>query len=333
MQSKKTDYTQYGTTIAHACIASFLFLFTSLSIKAQYFTLAEYNAENLFDTIAYTIPADSNFTPQGEHHWTRSRMFKKLRDTAAAIMAIDSVRPADIVCMEEVESDTILSYLTQLSPLRNLGYEYINTHSADSRGINVAILYSPLTFHLLNYHSIRPATDAPTRDILYASGLALNRDTIHILAVHLPSKLGGKKSNTNRNNVVRSILSVIDSIQTISPNANIIIAGDFNDGLKSRSIKQIKGFTDLMKNKKPGTYKYQGQWDTIDHILVSQSLLDSDNSLHTSSADAGIVDKPFLLEPDQQYGGTKPFRTFIGPRYNHGYSDHLPVYIRLTVKD
>lgn len=333
MQLKKTDYTQYGTTIAHACIASFLFLFTSLSIKAQYFTLAEYNAENLFDTIAYTTPADSDFIPKGEHHWTRSRMFRKLRNTAAAIMAIDTVRPVDIVCMEEVESDSVLYYLTQRTPLQNLGYEYITTHSADSRGINVAILYSPLTFHLLRHHSIRPNTDAPTRDILYASGLALNRDTLHILAVHLPSKLGGRESNNNRNIVVESILSAIDSIRTSSPKANIIVAGDFNDGLNSRSIKQFKGFTDLMKNKKPGTYKYQGQWDTIDHILVSQSLLDSNNPLHTSSADAGIVDKPFLLEPDQQYGGTKPFRTFIGPRYNQGYSDHLPIYIRLGVKD
>ena len=41
----------------------------------------------------------------------------------------------------------------------------------------------------------------------------------------------------------------------------------------------------------------------------------------------------FLLEPDQTYLGKKPFRTYMGPVYHGGISDHLPVVIRISVSD
>jgi hypothetical protein len=44
-----------------------------------------------------------------------------------------------------------------------------------------------------------------------------------------------------------------------------------------------------------------------------------------------IVDLPFLLELDSNYGGTRPFRTYIGFKYHGGYSDHLPVWIDLSI--
>jgi len=34
--------------------------------------------------------------------------------------------------------------------------------------------------------------------------------------------------------------------------------------------------------------------------------------------------------PDEVYYGKKLFRTYIGPRYFGGFSDHLPVYIDLA---
>jgi hypothetical protein len=36
-----------------------------------------------------------------------------------------------------------------------------------------------------------------------------------------------------------------------------------------------------------------------------------------------------MLEDDETYHGKKLFRTYIGPRYFGGFSDHLPVYIDL----
>ena len=42
-----------------------------------------------------------------------------------------------------------------------------------------------------------------------------------------------------------------------------------------------------------------------------------------------IFAPPFLLEPDKAWLGEKPRRTYVGPQYNGGLSDHLPVILKL----
>jgi predicted extracellular nuclease len=67
-----------------------------------------------------------------------------------------------------------------------------------------------------------------------------------------------------------------------------------------------------------GTYKYQGQWESIDHIFVGGHILHAFRQCI-------INDAPFLLEEDEQYGGFMPRRNYRGYKYNKGYSDHLPL--------
>jgi hypothetical protein len=38
------------------------------------------------------------------------------------------------------------------------------------------------------------------------------------------------------------------------------------------------------------------------------------------------------LVPDEKFGGTKPFRTFLGFKYLGGFSDHLPILLILEAK-
>ena len=40
-----------------------------------------------------------------------------------------------------------------------------------------------------------------------------------------------------------------------------------------------------------------------------------------------ILRIPFLLTRDTAYTGEKPLRTYVGPRYTGGVSDHLPVLV------
>ena len=42
-----------------------------------------------------------------------------------------------------------------------------------------------------------------------------------------------------------------------------------------------------------------------------------------------IYAPPFLLEPDPAWLGSKPCRTYVGPRYNGGLSDHLPICLKI----
>ena len=46
------------------------------------------------------------------------------------------------------------------------------------------------------------------------------------------------------------------------------------------------------------------------------------------SAVMSIFAPPFLLEPDTAWLGDKPRRTYAGPRYNGGLSDHLPIILK-----
>lgn len=289
------------------------------------FTVMSYNVENLFDTIHDEGKNDYEFLPEGSHKWTRWRLYKKLHDIGKVIVATDSLKPCEIVGLCEVENDTVLTYLTEKTVLHRLGYKYIMTESADDRGIDVALLYSPMRFRLMHYKSIRIQTTTPTRDVLYASGIIPGGDTLDIYQLHLPSKLGKSVAERNRKSIINGILTHADSVSSQRTNPTIIIMGDFNDELKGKHMQIFAqhGFKDLIAHKKPGSYKYKGVWQNIDHILIK--------TVRSWHIDSGITYLPFLLEPDKTHGGMKPFRTFLGPAYHRGVSDHLPVWCRWEI--
>lgn len=299
----------------------------ALASRAQSFTVMSFNCENAFDTIHDAGKNDTDFMPNGQYRWNSYRMKRKLRDIAKVIMAVDSVSPAACVGLVEVENDSVMEMLTKRGLLHNIGYRYIITRSEDRRGIDVALLYQPLRFQPFSHRCIRGRTSTPTRDILAVDGLINNSDTLHLYVVHLPSKRGGSVAGRNRKIMVEALLADMDSIRTANRDAKCIVMGDFNDELKSRNnVLLCAGMTDVVRNAKPGTYKYQGVWSTIDHLLISPSL-------KGMLIDGGIAALPFMLEPDETNGGQKPHRTFLGPRYVGGISDHLPVWGRFDIQN
>lgn len=78
------------------------------------------------------------------------------------------------------------------------------------------------------------------------------------------------------------------------------------------------------KNGAEGTYRYHGEWGSLDHIFISDNL-------HPYVLSCYVNDAPFLLEEDMKYGGLKPRRHYNGMRYNNGFSDHLPLVLRLSI--
>jgi hypothetical protein len=78
-----------------------------------------------------------------------------------------------------------------------------------------------------------------------------------------------------------------------------------------------------------GSYKYQGKWEMIDQVLVSKVMTDSASVWQVVAGSFRVVDAPFLLTNDETYPGQKPFPTYGGYRYSGGYSDHLPVLVRI----
>ena len=149
----------------------------------QTFTIMSYNIENAFDTIHDEGKNDYEYCDGGERKWSQYRLFQKLKSVGKVIAAADEKRPVDLIGLCEVENDTVMQCLTQRTSLSSLGYRYIMTNSLDERGIDVALLYSPFTFHPIETESIRPKTKKDkTRDILHVAGtIAGGRKTRHVI--------------------------------------------------------------------------------------------------------------------------------------------------------
>ena len=143
---------------------------------------------------------------------------------------------------------------------------------------------------------------------------------------HWPSKRGNESSSGKKREYVSLMVSrTVDSILRRSPNANIILMGDFNDTPYSGPLQNLGQLTNLAQKAKgaEGTYKYRQDWSVIDQILVSENMV-----MHTGKR-MEIFASEALLTEDATYMGIKPKRTYSGPRYLGGVSDHLPVLVQI----
>lgn len=297
--------------------------------------MVELNCENLFDYSDDEGKDDAEYLPEATRHWTRKRYWRKLNNIAQELLSTSDDGIPDLIALCEVENDSVLHDLTRRSLLRNAGYEYLMTSSPDLRGIDVALLYSPFSFAPLRSYSLRvPLVEGmrPTRDILYACGQIASGDTLHVFVVHAPSRFGGERySRPFRQTAADRLCQSVDSIRETTPDAPILIAGDFNDGPDSHILQQIcmHGLHNLTKdacgdNGVRGTYRYQGEWERIDHILASPYIY--------NKVESALIHSPmFLLEDEKRYGGHRPRRTYNGMRYQPAYSDHLPLVVQFRL--
>ena len=305
-------------------------MFLSLLLTG-FLTLVELNCENLFDCKHDTLKQDTEWLPDGKRRWSPARYWRKLNHIGQEILSCQEEGVPDLVALVEVENDSVLFDLTHRSLLRGAGYEYLMTQSPDVRGIDVALLYQPMTFRPIcyDYLDIIPlAGMRPTRDILYVQGETLKGDTLHVFVVHAPSRYGGdKQTHPNRRLIAERL---IGAIRQLPVDAKVIIAGDFNDEATDPALRFLEdnGLHNVTakatgSHGAKATYRYQGLWQSIDHVFVSGVLLDSVER-------SFINDAPFLLEEDKKYGGVKPLRTYNGYRYQRGFSDHLPLIVRFN---
>ena len=296
---------------------------------AQSLTIVELNCENLFDCQHDTLKQDQEWLPASVRNWTPARYWRKLNHIGQEILSCQDEGVPDLVALVEVENDSVLFDLTRRSLLRNAGYQYLMTESPDVRGIDVALLYQPYMFRPIccDYLDITPLEDMrPTRDILYVQGETVGGDTLHVFVVHAPSRFGGERQTRPNRHVVMERL--MGAVRLLPPDAKVIVAGDFNDYADSPSLQYLteQGLSNITADAQgthgaEGTYRYEGRWQSIDHVLCSRVLVDFVDRVF-------INDAPFLLEEDKKYGGLKPLRTYNGYRYQRGFSDHLPLVAR-----
>lgn len=319
------------------------------------FRVMFYNVENLFDPFHDTLKNDYEFVSGGIKGWTWKKFEKKLNNISKVIINAGGWQPPEIVALCEVENRFVLIQLLKRTPLERFGYRIVHVESPDERGIDVGLLYRADKFKEVSHRAIRVcSTDSSlkTRDILYVKGVLIingsvnNTDTLHLFVNHWPSRSGGVAlSAGKRKDAAVTLKVVVDSIMNIQPQAMIVLTGDFNDEPTDESVSIHLGAHIAYNNTEPslvnmmtphtiksnlGTNKYRGQWGIIDQFIVSSSLV-SPHCFGLKAVRADILDLPFLLQPDEAYSGTIPFRTYNGMRYQGGFSDHLPVMLTLDI--
>jgi hypothetical protein len=300
-----------------------------------------YNVENLFDIHDDSLTDDDEFTPSGLRRWNYKRYTDKINSLCKTILAAGEYDPPTIIGFCEIENRKVLEDLVYGTSLAKYNYGIIHEDSPDPRGIDVCLIYRKEHFKVLNYKYLVP-DDIPkeefkTRSVLYLKCI-LSGDTINLFLNHWPSRRGGVLAGeTLRVKIADMIRNKVDSISLYSGGkAYIILAGDFNAVPDDQVIQLLTAECKDLVNLSAflplhsGTYKYTGTWEMIDQVIVSKSLIES--GICNGKGDLHIFMPQFLVKDDPKYPGARPFSTYLGYKYQGGYSDHLPVLLDLNGK-
>jgi len=313
------------------------------------FSFAFYNVENLFDTIDDPAINDESFLPDSKVPWNTVRYQHKLDNIAKVISSVDSTGFPTLFGLCEVENEKVLQDLINQPAVKAANYSILHKDSPDERGIDVALLYrnnyyQPVATNYIKF-TFPWDPENKTRDILYSKGVIGEKDTLHVFVNHWVSRWGGQEeTEPAREFIGRTIKHLTDSIFNLQPNANIIIAGDLNDNPTDKSVStdlgaipvnhslQEKTLYNLSFNiykGGEGSLYYKG-WDMFDQVIVSSAILNGDNGIKASALEQTVIKYDWMLYHPKK-GPARPNRTASSGKYFGGYSDHLPVFIRLKI--
>ena len=328
------------------CLLACCLISLSVALHGQRARIIFYNTENFFDNQDDTLVNDNEFMPDSSRFWTYDRFWKKVVRIYQVMSAADEWDMPVIAGFCEVENRGVLEKLVYETPLEKYNYRIIHKDSPDPRGIDVALIYRKDVFRpdTSEWINVPVGEGLATREILKVTGRLWEEGQVTIYINHWPSRSGGALSSEPKRIMAASVLKAsLDALFAEEPGANVIIMGDFNDEPMDVSLKSLgkTGYnpdsvcqTAIINLSEPhemanqsGTIKYGGVWSIFDQVLVSCSLINGKNGLKIAGDKAEIFAAPFLLEPDPSYSGMRPRRTYLGPNYHDGFSDHLPVSV------
>ena len=345
-----------------------LFAAPARAQRAKSYVVGFYNLENLFDTYHDEGKNDYEYLPDGANQWTEAKYEKKLHNMATVIRAMkdDNKVWHAVLGVSEIENRHVLEDLVMQPEIAEAEYQIVHYDGPDRRGVDVALLYRPSVFKVLESRSV-PFTFDPdsqveytltkeeqddfrTRDILVVRGL-LGGEMFAFIVAHLPSRTGGKGGDLRSRGgeiMYRESVRLMEEY----PGIKIVAMGDMNDNPTDESMAVYMRAKERIEDVGPddffspflsmlkagyGSLAYQGEWNIYDIIVVNESLA------HARKGTLGIIPivknkyygrifhKPFMTQQEGQYKGT-PFRTSSGGTFINGYSDHYPTYIVVSTK-
>ncbi len=328
------------------------------SASSSYY-VASWNVENLFDNRDDPRkPGDNEFLASDPGtRWSDGRLEQKLDHIAQVIRYMNGTKGPDVLGLVEVETPGLVEDL--ILRLRGRDYAFAYAESPDRRGIDTALLYDRRRFSLVDSVHHRVPRPAPlTREILHVTLATHSGARLHCFVNHWPSRgIGVEESIPQRQAAARVLRRQIDALRRREPSAAILAFGDFNDTPEDTAIADtlralpppsaalpkkgaradtLYNLSQPLASAGQGTYAFcargRKNWQMLDQMLASAPLLASGAPLAFEPGSFEIVRPPFMLERRGWRKGA-PIPTFQGEgRYRGGFSDHLPVAVRLTAR-
>ncbi|HFD38256.1 MAG TPA: hypothetical protein ENJ31_00175, partial [Anaerolineae bacterium] len=234
------------------------------------FSIATFNVENLFDASS-PHPSDPPMPT--------TRQYKQdLTKTADAILRMGA---PTIVGLQEVENVDILTDLAAEEAIAGFDYQPVLIEGNDSRGIDVAYLVRGDRATLEGAVAL-PApeglTSRPPLLITVTLHLEGGEETVYVLNNHFSSMAGGEKPTEPRRKAQAAWnVKLVEDILARDPEAQVVVLGDLNsfydspplDVLRAAGLRHVYEF---VAPERLYSYIFQGESETLDHILVTPGL-------------------------------------------------------------
>lgn len=314
---------------------------TSLKKSQDVLTVASFNVENLdpkdrrFDNIAKIILNNLNAP-----------------DVISLIEVQDNNGPIndDVVNANQ----TYQKLIAALENIGSPRYEFVDIAPSDDQdggepggNIRVGLLFQPSRITLAKLPkrggsldavaitqsangldlSLNPGRIDPTNNAFeqsrkpLAAEFIFNKQKLFIIANHFVSKLGGSPSDAQRVKQAEIVNEFVAQLLQVDPQAKVIVLGDLNDLPDSLPLKTLKG--DILENltvrlplSDQFTFKFRGNPQLIDHLLVSENLsrvaqpeidiVHVNVGFSRSVSDHDPVIAAFTLPPNQSTSNTIP---------------------------
>lgn len=340
---------------AGAVLLFAVLLFAACGNSGRTVTVVSYNVQNLYDA---TDDGGEYREYTAAGGWNEALYTAKLRAVGQALRTA-APRGADLVALQEVEHYGAARRLVTLE-LARAGYRHV-VWLPDPHAGNGPVVLSKLPVRRVGALWVEGTADTTLRPILeveVALGAAPEARSVFLFNNHWKSKLGGSaETEPLRRRAAQVLAGRLREIYAADPAADVIVAGDLNVSVDEFERRQGRYPTALMPaaaadggalpvtaavpaaapalfspwfayrdagRLPPGSYRYQGSWETIDHLLLGAGLFDP-AGVSYAGGDRFTVVSDGLLAAD---GG--PWR-FIGSSWPGGYSDHLPLRLELDL--
>lgn len=315
-------------------------------------SIASYNVENLFD-----LEKDGykykEYQPYTKSQWNKKNYKIKLNNIAKVIKDID----ADIIALQEIHSAQALKDLKLALKQKGLYYKYSAIADKKPTAIKVAIL-SKIPF--VYTKELYITYSYKYRNILEVK-FNINNQELYLFNNHWKSKGGPESMRIVSAKILKKRISEIGYTK------NIILIGDFNSHYEENILFKKKrkhndtngrtGINDILKTKyqtntakntkyrknsfynlwydeeekERYSYIFRGKKETLDNILISQSLLQETGIFYKKNSVKNFS-KNYLFYKKKHINRWKVSRGKIRKHKGKGYSDHLPIVAKFIIK-